>query len=206
MHRQSIERTPLLCRQDDIVGCGRARIALLHHHKSAILHCWHDWIVHDQHVVHSHWPNGIHRRRSQQLVAGQALGRGSNVDANCRSPRRPSQVQMVGLQALRAVEHERCRADECQHECQQLCPPLGAQLDWQHTQRLHIGLAGALASAADRSAACEVAAATVAATPRASAATVSASQRRHTLRLPPPYSQPSLAEAPSEAARHGCWA
>ena len=84
MHSQSIECTPLLRRQDDIVGRGRATIALLHHHKSAILHCWHDWIVHDQHVVHSHWSNGIHRRRAEQLVAGQALGRGSNVDANCR--------------------------------------------------------------------------------------------------------------------------
>ena len=77
---------------------------------------------------------------------------------------------MVGLQALRAVEHERGRAGQCQHECQQLWPPLGAQHDWLHRSGLRIGLAGAPASAADRSAACEVAAAIVAATPRASAA------------------------------------
>ena len=79
---------------------------------------------------------------------------------------------MVGLQALRAVEHERGRAGQCQHECQQLWPPLGAQHDWLHRSGPRIGLAGAPASAADRSAACEVAAAIVAATPRASAATV----------------------------------
>ena len=87
---------------------------------------------------------------------------------------------MVGLQALRAEEHERGRAGECQHECQQLRPPLGVQLDWLHRSGPRIGLAGAPASAAGRSAECEVTAAIVAATPRASAATVSASQRRHT--------------------------
>ena len=81
---------------------------------------------------------------------------------------------MVGLQALRAVEHERGRAGQCQHECQQLWPPLGAQHDWLHLSGPRIGLAGAPASAADRSAACEVAAAIVAATPRASAAAASA--------------------------------
>ena len=81
---------------------------------------------------------------------------------------------MVGLEALRAVEHERGRAGQCQHECQQLWPPLGAQHDWLHRSGPRIGLAGAPASAADRSAACEVAAAIVAATPRASAAAASA--------------------------------
>ena len=78
-------------------------------------------------------------------------------------PRGPSEVEMVGLQALRAEEHERDRAGECQHDCQQLWPPLGAQRDWLHRSGPRIGLAGAPASAADRSAACEVSAAIVAA-------------------------------------------
>ena len=81
---------------------------------------------------------------------------------------------MVGLQVLRAEEHERGRAGECQHECQQLWPPLGAQLDWLHRSRPRVGVAEALASAADRSAAREVTAANVAATPRAGAASASA--------------------------------
>ena len=51
-----------------------------------LLHCWHNWIVHDQHVVHSHWSNGIRRRRAQQLVAGQALSGGSYVDAKRGPP------------------------------------------------------------------------------------------------------------------------
>ena len=72
---------------------------------------------------------------------------------------------MVGLQALRA-ERSTSAADagECQHECQQLWPPLGAQLDCVHRSGPRIGLAGAPASAAGRSAACEVTAAIVAAT------------------------------------------
>ena len=44
------------------------------------------------------------------------------------------------------------------------------ELDWLHRSGPRIGLAGAHASAADRNAACEVAAAIVAATPRAGAA------------------------------------
>ena len=86
MHCQCVERTPLFRRQDDIVGRGRTTVALLQHHKRTILHSRQDWIVHNQHVVQSHWSNGIWSRRAQQLVAGQALGRGSNVDADRRPP------------------------------------------------------------------------------------------------------------------------
>ena len=81
---------------------------------------------------------------------------------------------MVGLQPLRAEEHDRGGAGECQHECHQLWPPLGAELDWLHRSGPRIGLDGAHASAAGRNAACEVAAAIVAATPRAGAAAASA--------------------------------
>ena len=56
----------------------------------------------------------------------------------------------------------------------------GAELDWLHRSGPRIGLAGAHASAADRNAAsCEVAAAIVAATPRAGAATASATVGHH---------------------------